>query len=151
MHELLEVEPGEVYEYEKGISTFAFYIDETGQVYGVDNSETDRLSAYYITKLINEPEGIIRKPRLTEEQIRHLKGLALLGFNYIAKDRSGLSYVYTNKPSKTVKVWISKTGLIHLLSSLNALDLCFLVSWDDPEPLNILETLKAAGVEISDA
>lgn len=86
------------------------------------------------------------KIRLTAEQREVLKAMLLLGFKYIAKDRSGKTYIYTACPIKAYAHAMWTCGGEHVttahLSTQAAAAIPSLVNWEDKEPLDIEEVLK---------
>ena len=147
MHEILGVEPGEAFcfdaeKYKYMVSNQGYLLYDKFGVGWTDVTSIDRL-----TEIINHPDRIIRiirKPRLTREQFEVLKALKVLGCKWMAKDENGSCYGYTVKPMKSIGGWyggnyIFADGVSNSLSPL--------VSWSDPEPLNIVQTLKDAGEE----
>ena len=78
-----------------------------------------------------------RKPRLSAEQIEHLKALNLLGYKYLYLSHCGYCYASTTESILT--------GTTAELPNYRALkDLLKAVKI----PLNIVQTLKDAGVEV---
>ena len=145
MHEILGVEPMQANTYRDGDKELHFYVDSDGRPRCLGDTP---LTAYEICLLINHPERIIRKPRLTGEQVAELKALATLGLRYTTKSRIGQIISHGNKPRKMETHWasersINEPGFIHVNEVLGNL-----VSWSDPEPLDIVQTLKDAGVEV---
>lgn len=80
---------------------------------------------------------------LTEDEKAILRNLDK-GWKWIARDKNGELYVYTDKPYKDE--WIWKTGGEG--SNLGIFKHLFkLIKWKDEEPYNIDELLKQNGVE----
>lgn len=148
MHEILGVEPGEVFEHiQEGIF---YFVDSAGSVKvcpdkDVHNWRHKHAEGHVISSMINLPEGIIRKSRLSAVQIEVLKALKVLGCKWMAKDENGSCYGFTVKPMKSIGGWY---GGNYVFADGVANSLSPLVSWSDPEPLNIVQTLKNAGVEV---
>jgi hypothetical protein len=140
MHEILGVEPLELMCYEDDVGQIWFMVDQAGHVLNAGNGE---LNSRAVCKIVNRPERIIRKPRLTEAQIKILKAALTLGFGWLAKDADGSTFLYEGKPKKEQNYWTNDTQAI----KVSVEQVSDLVSWDDPEPLDIAATLKAAGVE----
>jgi len=91
-----------------------------------------------------------RRPRLTEEQVAQLKALVTLGFKWLAKDRKGYVMFFHKKPHKNA-IWFSDTGdkqEDYGVVFPNDTHLSSLVTWSDPAPLDIVQTLRDAGVEV---
>lgn len=149
MHEVLGVELGERFQIKGQTPRYDqnFFVDENGDVRREGwSSPFDRAAVY----LINHPERIIRRPRLTDEQVAQLKALVTLGFKWLAKQRKGYVMFFHKKPHKN-GIWFSGTGDEQEdfgVELPNDTHLSSLVSWSDPSPLDIVATLKAAGVEV---
>ena len=147
MHELCQMEPMEVATFEMldseiNTTRFEFYLNFKGipiLSLGGRVLDTERFA-----EVINHPERIIRKPRLTEAQIKYLKAALTLEFEWLAKDADGSTYFYERKETKFPKNWGCRAQSIKVFVE----EVRELVSWDDPEPLDIAATLKAAGVEV---
>lgn len=148
MHEILGVEPNERFKVQNWYEKNEVYVDDKGDVILVINNNIRQpLDARDVCVLVNHPERIIRKPKLTEEQIRHLKGWALVGATHVAEDSDGDVRIFWFKPSRGEVHWGIAGQMIFLHDTMSSC-LCDLVSWSDPEPLDIAATLKAAGVEV---
>lgn len=150
MHELCQVEPGEVATYQDvdPKNNFNFKVTMYGEPV-FENSSF--LEPGKIVKIINHPDRIIRRPRVTEEQLRELEALHTLGYRWIAKDESWLVCAFVSKPVRKCKDWaqpVSDDGRNKYIWLLFHLGINSLVSWSDPEPLDIVQTLRANGVEI---
>ena len=88
------------------------------------------------------PSGIIHlPPPLKDEQREQLKALYTLGGRWLAEDRDGDLYAYTQKPEKGSGVWWTGGKCFFVFEYLHVANL---VSWSDPEPYDIA---KALGVE----
>lgn len=148
MHELLGVEVNERFRIAGYSRSEKFYLLGNGTL------TTDRAVCYQgvLVEIINHPECIIRKPRLTEEQVKQLGALVVFDRPWIAKDKDGSVFAFKNKPGRNENkaMWIIDRlyGDAWLLPEDSAL--ADLVSWSDPEPLDIVATLKAAGVEVEE-
>jgi len=150
MHELCQVEPGEVATYQDvdPKNNFNFKVTMYGEPV-FENSSF--LEPGKIVKIINHPDRIIRQPKVTEEQVKELKALLVFGFYWLTKDSGQNSYAYVSKPIKQIYDWDqdyldrAEQKYLRLPEWLNVIDL---VSWDDPAPLDIVQTLRANGVEI---
>lgn len=150
MHEILGVEPFEKFQVVGGYEGRNYFLDGYGWMrWGDSDWESDVEDVY---NAINN--GIIRKPRLTAEQVTKLKALVVLGFVYLAIDRDGSVYAYQIKPSKKHNQWVG-TEFNEPFAMLNKSDiretLYPLVSWADPEPLDIVKTLRENGIEVDNA
>lgn len=60
-------------------------------------------------------------------------------YKYIARDKSGLLYVYKDKPQKTKYYWESSKGDVENLMVFNHLFEC--IKWEDEEPYLISDLL----------
>jgi hypothetical protein len=145
MHEILGVEPNERFKVQNWHEKNEAYVDEKGVVISVLSGEFPRqLDAHDVCLLVNHPERVIRKPRLTEAQIKYLKAALTLEFEWLAKDAGGSTYFYERKPTQFASSWGCRGQSIEVFVE----EVRALVSWNDPEPLDIAATLKAAGVEV---
>jgi hypothetical protein len=147
MHEQLGVEPGEEFGLDGYLSRY--YVDIDGYVRSYESKEI--MWGEQICDMINYPDRIIRRPRVTEEQLRELEALHTLGYRWIAKDESGLVCAFVSKPVRKCQDWaqpVSDDGRNKYIWLLFRLGINSLVSWSDPEPLDIVQTLKANGVEV---
>lgn len=144
MHEILGVEQEERFTIKRRPELGKYYVNDKGEVM-MDGAicPRDRIAVY----LINHPENISHKPKLTEAQVRHLKGWALVGATHIAKDEDRDVRIYWSKPIKRESYWYSDKQSIY---ENNTASDCLrsLVAWSDPEPLGIVETLWDAGVDV---
>lgn len=70
MHEILEVEPDEVFRLKTPAQRdMYFLVDQQGHMQRVvDDEPVGRAKGGHIEMAINNPEKVIRRPRLTEEQ-----------------------------------------------------------------------------------
>ena len=93
-------------------------------------------------------EALTGKPRLSEEQVVQLKALVTLGYRWLIKDSTDAVFAYTTRPAKQSKWWDCGGANVRIFIDLPPGILTSLVSWSDPEPLDIVATLKAAGVEV---
>lgn len=92
------------------------------------------------------PAGIILlPPPLTDEQREQLKAIWTLGYRWLVKDMTGDVFAFGFKPVKHSDwmAWMLSTAdknemEIELNKDLNV---CTLVSWSDPEPLDIGKAL----------
>ena len=145
MHEILGVEPGEVFEFEARGERVKYRIDTTGNLYRETMDHRRGPSPREVVEIINNTERIIRKPRLTEKQKTELKHLAALGLKYLTTDLAGWIYARDVKPTKTSGFVFTKHFATHRSCAGTLADL---VSWDDSEPLDIVQTLKDNNVEV---
>lgn len=77
------------------------------------------------------------KPILTVEQQTVLMGLLILGYKYIARDKSNYLYAYNTRPwkDKTNAIWNSYEVSMHIRTTTDVIiNLC---SWEDEEPISI--------------
>lgn len=78
------------------------------------------------------------EPTITEDEKTILRNLPET-CKWIARDRDGMLFVYSVKPSKAVNVWVSTLGYT-FLESFN--HLFKMVKWEDDEPWKIEDLLK---------
>ena len=81
---------------------------------------------------------------LSKKEIRVLKALDVLGFEYIARDKGGNIFAYCSKPIKASEVWFFHSD-IHpdeMQTFKLKRDLFSFVDWKDKEPTNILNLLS---------
>ena len=143
MHEVLGVEAFEQFQI-KEVSGH-FFLTAAGQIcsneVGIDNN--------YLLHAINH--GIIRKPRLSEEQADQLKALVTLGYRWLVEERGGTVVAVNHEVKKGEVRWLltnprdSDDVVCDVHQSLSVKSL---VSWSDPAPLDIVQTLRDAGVEV---
>jgi hypothetical protein len=80
-----------------------------------------------------------KEHKLTQEQIKILKALKTLGFNWIARDKDNDLYAYNTKPKKLIYIWDEGSSV----TSLNYLTVRFdFIKWEDEEPINIDDLLN---------
>ncbi len=136
VHELVGVEVDEKFKVELWGSD-EFSISEKGTLW-VDTGETVK-EAYssFLAALIIGREKIIRFIKPTDEQLKILKALDVLGIKYIAKDKDGSIYEYVMEPKRHSFNWFSddETYEIPQNDKLSTL----LPDWT--VPLNIKEVL----------
>ena len=148
MHEILGVEPGERFEI-IGCTingrSYPHFLTEKG-VMMLDRDagfgEVEATGAF-VSAAINH--GIIRKPRLTAEQVEILKAFATIGFKWLGQEADGRVFAYWKHPRKENGGWYGSIRSTMLLEEANAVKP--LVSWADTEPLDILQTLRDNGVD----
>lgn len=153
MHEVLGVEVNEVFEYlQRGLF---YYADCSGFIRECPSGESPHRKNNYapsrvICNMVNFPDGIIRKPALTEEQVRMLQALHTLGYRYITKDLEGYVCARDIKPEKFEEIWSANgaSRVTTLYEDMEQGHLHTLVSWSDPAPLDIAQTLRDAGKEV---
>ncbi len=136
IHELLGVGMDE--EFEVKDRDFAYKLDENGALMRMGSGYWYPSAVYTFAALINNPSLIIRKQKLTEEQQKVLEALWTLGFNWVAKDKSGDVYGYVGEPRHDDYQWIGYGTPFHVLSCLVPL----LPDWT--KPLDTEKTLKEA-------
>ena len=104
-------------------------------------------SAWVYDEIVHvAPSGIIHlPPPLTDEQREQLKAIWTLGGRWIAKDKTGNVFAYDTKPQKIMACchWNNDED-DECFTVMRELSVCSLVSWSDPEPMDIG---KALGVE----
>jgi len=92
-------------------------------------------------------EALTGKSRLTEEQVKRLRALIALEAMYLAKNKDGSVGAFTNKPTKNALYWNTNDSYVFYLSIVGTC-LSDLVSWSDPEPLDIVQVLRENGCEV---
>ena len=142
MHEILGVEPMQANTYRDGDKELHFYVDSDGRPRCLGDTP---LTAYEICLLINHPERIIRKPRLTGEQFEVLKALKVLGFNYLFEANYGAHIASISKPVYARNAWGAKMCKI---AELPKEWLFFSLLKENNGLVDIVQTLKDAGVEV---
>lgn len=154
MHEVLGVEPGERFTINEEDFGFAFRLNEDGYLMFDDDRVSKEFRITYGLIRFAIMYGIIRKPRLTEEQVAQLKALVTLGFRWLffthATANDSWLYATSNKPTYAELEWDGYVGwfwsgerLRIKGSPLNDLErVCA------DAPLDIVVALKAAGVEV---
>jgi len=147
MHEVLGVEPEERFR----VKDFndEFFVNIHGKMMLAVPSGHLRASGEIVAHAINH--GINRRPRLTEEQVAQLKALVTLGYGWIVKDLEGLPYACASKPKKERDDWRGGGAFIDLYPFMPTNCLMDLPDWSDPDPLDIVQTLREAGrLEVDD-
>lgn len=150
MHEVLGVESRERFTY-SDYGDREFMLSESGLLYGAydDGKVMSAATQGTLVLFINHPERIIRKPRLTEEQVAMLKAAWTLGARYITREgKSGLR-LSDNAPLVLMggRLSITDDSLTMYIESHSS-PLAELVKQSDPDPLDIVATLRDAGCEI---
>lgn len=142
MHEALGVEPFDEFSIPARGNKRVFCLNYGGRLLEKDEDGHWRNRGSIIEDGIIY--GIIRKPALTEEQIDILMALWTLGYRHVAKDSDGFIHAYFGCHRKDKWAWLSATCFrVHRPAISN------LVSWDDQEPLDIVQTLRDNGVEVA--
>jgi len=77
-----------------------------------------------------------------------LKALVTLGYGWIVKDLEGLPYACASKPKKERDDWRDGGAFTNLYPFMPTNCLMDLPDWSDPTPLDIVQTLRDAGVEV---
>ncbi len=146
MHELLGVEPGDPFKIIGSQCIDDFCISIEGRLQHADNPGLACCRSDLEYAINN---GITRRPRLTEEQVKRLRALIALEAMYLAKNKDGSVGAFVNKPTKNALYWNTNDSYVFYLSIVGTC-LSELVSWEDPEPLDIVQVLRDAGVEVDD-
>ena len=151
IHEILGIEPGEtaVFQGSEPMEKRNIRINEVGKVefQALYTGEWYVINVSTLCYIIDHPESIIRKPRLTEKQKTELKHLAALGLKYLTTDWKGWINARDVKPTNTTG-FVRHLHIFGVTHKSHAGSLADLVSWDDPEPLDIIQTLKDNNVEV---
>ena len=152
MHEVLGVATEERFMY-SDYGDREFWLSESGLLYGAydDGKVMSAVTQGTLVRFINNPERITRRPRLTEEQVDELKAAVKLGLFWLAKDENGTVSYYRDEPYRKSGgyQWFFGSS-IQSLRPPQCSDVASLVSWSDPAPLDIVQTLRDAGVEIEE-
>lgn len=136
IHELLGVGMDE--EFKVKDRDFAYKLDESGVLMRLESGYWYPSPIYTFAAFINNPSLIIRKSRPTGEQRKVLDALWTLGFNWVAKDKSGGVFGYVGEPRHDDYEWYGDVIAFPMLSCLAPL----LPDWKTP--LDIEKTLKEA-------
>lgn len=150
MHELLTkpgelpLQTGEIFTINEDDYGFYHMLDCEGQIIFADQEDAKeyRITADMVTSAINH--GITRRPRLTEDQVRHLKGLYLLGFRWIERDEHDALVAWENYDDKAD---VFQNDFLPL--SYRSYQVLIVVPTRNA-PLNIVQTLRDAGVEVEE-
>jgi hypothetical protein len=122
-----------------------FWLSGSGLLYRVNDDGTSIPATQgALVFFINNPEQIIRHTRLTDEQVRHLKGLYLLGFRWIERDEHDALVAWENYDDKAD---VFQNDFLPL--SYRSYQVLIVVPTRNA-PLNIVQTLRDAGVEVDD-
>ena len=98
------------------------------------NSTCSECLKISLLKLLEEYKEPIK---LTKFEYEHLKVAKREGFNFIARDGDGRSFLYKNKPFKSLDEWIVASKVCcRIFDSLFKF-----VKWEDEEPYSIDEIL----------
>ena len=99
-----------------------------------DGSKTMDIVAVYELKEVWKRED----PTITEDEKTILRNL-LGKYEWIARDESGVLYIYHNKPKKKEFTWVVESGS----RCLDLFDHLFkIVQWEDDEPWKVEDLLK---------
>ncbi len=110
--------------------------DEKSQTWHDENS-------YHFAEILNHPEYILRRPRLTDEQRKVMEALAVLGFKWVAKDMRGGLWAYGKKPERTVSAWQPWDDCQVMKLPNTEITTPLIPDWT--QPLDIDKTLREAG------
>ena len=144
MHEVLGVATEERFTFSE-YGDRRFWLSGSGLLYRVNDDGTSIPATQgALVFFINNPERITRRPRLTEEQVRHLKGLYLLGFRWIERDEHDALVAWENYDDKAD---VFQNDFLPL--SYRSYQVLIVVPTRNA-PLNIVQTLRDAGVEVDD-
>ena len=153
MHEVLGVETGEVFtvtwnDTKKDFSLDGFGIPEDIETAGIDELRYPA-SGPDVVYMVNHPERITRRPRLTEEQVAMLKAAWALGARYIAREGNSGLRLSDNAPIVLMggRLKIADDSLTMYIESYSN-PLVELVKQSDPAPLDIVQVLRQNGVEV---
>ena len=146
MHEILGVEPGEMFEFEARGERVKFRIDAAGNLFRETMDHRRTPSPREVVEIINNIRRIIRKPRLTEKQIELLKALLLFSFHYLAADMNNWLFAYGDLPKRSQFGWYCSFSVLIVGEAKK--ELLPLAPWDATKPLDIIQTLKDNNVEV---
>ena len=146
MHEILGVEPGEVFEFEARGERVKYRIDAAGNLFRETMDHQRVPSPREVVEIINNTDRIIRKPRLTEKQIELLKALLLFSFHYLAADMNNSLFAYGDLPERSQFCWYCSFNVLIVGEAKK--ELLPLAPWDATKPLDIIQTLKDNNVEV---
>lgn len=148
-HEVLGVEVDEEFEIidYPGVT---FLVPENGWMYVKWPSGKKIAGQDYWASAINH--GITRRPRLTQEQIKELKALLVFDKKWLVKEVESLGAVmaFSEKPTREEDGgwWSDEIENNFVMTLPLGAAVNGLVSSSDNAPLDIVATLKAAGVEV---
>ena len=153
MHEVLGVATEDRFTFSE-YGDRKFWLSGSGLLYCVNDDGTSIPATQgALVFFINNPERIVRHTRLTEEQVAQLKALHTLGYRWLTKDKwKGVS-AFICKPFKgehggewmRYDPMLVDDGYIVFNGYTQITDL---VSWSDPEPLDIVQVLRQNGEEV---
>ena len=147
MHEVLGVEPEERFTHSE-YGDRKFWLNGSGLMYCVNDDGTSIPATQgALVFFINNPERITRRPRLTEEQVKRLRALIVLEAMYLAKNKDGSVGAFTSKPQRNALYWNTNDSYVFYINIVGTC-LSELVSWEDPEPLDIVQVLRQNGEEV---
>ena len=150
IHEILGIEPGEtaVFQGSEPMEKRNIRINEVGKVefQALYTGEWYVINVSTLCYIIDHPESIIRKPRLTEKQIELLKALLLFSFHYLAADMNNSLFAYGDLPERSQFCWYCSFNVLIVGEAKK--ELLPLAPWDATKPLDIIQTLKDNNVEV---
>ena len=155
MHEVLGEETGEVFTVTWNDTKKDFSLDGFGIPEDIETEDIDGLrypaSGPDVVYMVNHPERITRRPRLTEEQVDELKAAVKLGLFWLAKDENGTVSYYRDEPHRKSGgyQWFFGSS-IQSLRPPQCSDVASLVSWSDPAPLDIVQVLRQNILEVEE-
>ena len=151
IHEILTkpgeppLKSGEMFALNTDPDDMDYYLTDDGDMflrYGTANKTVRMAHADEVIDAIIH--GITRRPRLTEEQILALNAaVKWFGFKWLVKDKCESVCFWQNKPEKRENHWSAYGGGMY--TDIMTVKVDNLVSWSDPEPLDIVQTLRDAG------
>ena len=71
----------------------------TGDVFPVTDGAPSAGEIYLLSRMINQPENIIRRPQFSEDEKALMRLYSGIGFNYIARDQNNTIAAYPNHPN----------------------------------------------------
>lgn len=147
MHELFKLQPNERAKVIHNGRVCEIWLDSYGSLFVLQPGENQMQTVRAI-------ESFVLKPRLTEGHIRLLVAAhELHGAEWLAKDKEqpmiSSTCIYTRKPTRIkMREYWSSGSASSAIRLQNTSPLCDLVSWEDEEPLNIIQVLKDSGIEV---
>lgn len=137
---IIGIQPNEPFFFKYGNDKNSYYINERLDIKSCkDESISEK---YTIRDLLINPYSIEAKNSIKAKIETIFKFFVeIYGFDYLAKDKDGKTYIYTEKPMKIKYTW----GSINLAKELNdefipeylINYISTLVSWEDDEPLDM--------------
>ena len=140
VHEILGLEVDEWFRLDReDLSDLKYKINSEGALIKSDGCCVMENESSWLAALINGDKKIIRKPKLTAEQLKIIKALDAVGLGWVAKDKNSSVYAYADKPTKRADEWCPIRDYIRLpIGTLQ----CLLPLFPDwTVPLNIKEVL----------